>query len=93
MACGTVKWFDNTRGYGFITQTSGVEVFVHQTAILSANNAYRTLEEGEEVFFEILPDARGLKAINVQRQNVSNQSYQPAGERRRHSQRSGWRTT
>ena len=73
MACGIVKWFDNRRGYGFITQSSGVEVFVHYSAILGNNGEYRTLDDGEEVFFEVMPSERGLKALNVVRQNGNEQ--------------------
>ena len=85
MACGRVKWFDNTRGYGFIIQSSGVEIFVHHSSILGGSE-YKTLDEGEEVFFEVLPSERGLKAINVQRTNVPSTNYNNA-QTYRHVQR------
>jgi CspA family cold shock protein len=65
MASGKVKWFDNTKGYGFITQESGPDVFVHHSSILG--DGYKTLNEGEQVTFEIAPGEKGLKAQNVQR--------------------------
>ena len=67
MTSGIVKWFDNKKGYGFISQNTGEDVFVHHTSILGVG--YKTLEEGEQVFFEVLPSDKGLKAQNVQRQN------------------------
>ena len=51
MAKGKVKWFNNQKGYGFITPENGKDVFVHHTAIKS--DGYRTLEEGQEVEFDI----------------------------------------
>jgi CspA family cold shock protein len=65
MASGKVKWFNNKKGFGFIAQESGQDVFVHHTSILGAG--YRTLNEGEVVTFEAVPSERGLKALNVQR--------------------------
>jgi CspA family cold shock protein len=67
MASGKIKWFDNQKGFGFIAQDSGQDVFIHHTAILG--KGYKTLEEGEPVTFEILSGDRGLKAQNVQRVN------------------------
>jgi CspA family cold shock protein len=87
MASGRVKWFDNRRGYGFITQNSGVEIFVHHSSIMGGSE-YKTLDEGEEVFFEVLPGERGLKAINVQRTNFNNaQTYRNNAQTYRHVQR------
>lgn len=63
MARGKVKWFNNQKGYGFIAQDSGKDVFVHHTAIKS--DGYRTLEEGQEVEFEIEKGPKGDQAINV----------------------------
>jgi len=63
MPKGKVKWFSNQKGYGFITPESGNDVFVHHSAI--TGEGYKTLEEGQEVEFEIQKDAKGEKAINV----------------------------
>jgi len=65
MASGKVKWFDNKRGFGFIIQDSGQDVFVHHTSILGGG--YKTLQEGELVDFEIVNSDKGPKAQNVQR--------------------------
>jgi len=62
---GTVKWFNNTKGYGFISQPSGTDVFVHYSAI--KENGYRTLREGEQVEFEVKIGPRGPQAENVVR--------------------------
>ena len=69
MASGKVKWFDNKKGYGFIAQETGQDVFVHHTSILGAG--FKTLNEGEEVNFEIVTSDKGLKAQNVQRVRAS----------------------
>ncbi len=60
---GTVKWFDASKGYGFITAEDGKEVFVHYTAIQT--DGYKTLAEGDEVEFEIKTSDRGEQADNV----------------------------
>ena len=65
MASGKVKWFDNKRGFGFIAQDTGQDVFVHFSSI--QGKGYKTLNEGEEVVFEVIASERGLKAENVQR--------------------------
>lgn len=62
---GTVKWFNDSKGYGFIQQTEGDDVFVHFSAI--AGEGFRTLKEGEEVEFEVKQTERGLQAASVQR--------------------------
>lgn len=62
---GTVKWFSNPKGYGFISLDDGREIFVHYTAI--EGTGYRSLEEGEVVEFEVVDSDRGLKAENVTR--------------------------
>lgn len=69
MASGKVKWFDNKKGFGFIAQDSGQDVFVHHTSITGAG--FKTLNEGEAVTFDIVPSDKGLKAQNVQRLAVS----------------------
>lgn len=65
MASGKVKWFDNKKGFGFIEQESGRDVFVHHTSI--AGQGFKTLNEGEVVNFEIVESEKGPKAQNVQR--------------------------
>lgn len=65
MERGTVKWFSNDKGYGFITRPDGPDVFVHYSAI--AEEGFKTLEEGQEVEFEIVEGPRGPQAANVQK--------------------------
>ena len=65
MASGKVKWFDNKKGFGFIADDAGQDVFVHHTSIIG--EGYKTLEEGEPVTFETVSSDKGLKAQNVQR--------------------------
>ncbi len=60
---GMVKWFNDSKGYGFIEQTEGNDLFVHFSAILS--EGFRTLQEGEEVEFELGESDFGLQAYNV----------------------------
>ena len=62
---GTVKWFNDAKGYGFITQTGGDDVFVHFSAIVSED--FRTLAEGDEVEFDVQQTDRGLQAAKVLR--------------------------
>jgi len=62
---GTVKWFNNAKGYGFIQRSSGEDVFVHFSAI--SMNGYRTLDNGCEVEFEVKQGPKGLQAENVER--------------------------
>lgn len=63
MARGKVKWFNAQKGYGFITPESGSDVFVHHSAI--QGSGYKTLEEGQEVEFEIEKGPKGEQAKNV----------------------------
>jgi cold shock protein len=64
MAVGTVKFFNTAKGYGFISpEGGGKDVFVHATAVEAAG--MRTLSEGQKVAFDIQPDARGAKAVNL----------------------------
>jgi CspA family cold shock protein len=64
MTKGTVKWFNDSKGFGFIEQEGGGEdVFVHHSAIEA--DGYRTLKEGQSVEFEISREAKGLRAANV----------------------------
>ena len=63
---GTVKWFNNDKGYGFIKRETGEDVFVHHTAITN-QSGYRTLNEGERVEFDVKQGPKGLQAENVKR--------------------------
>ena len=63
MATGTVKWFNAEKGYGFISQADGADVFVHFSAIQA--NGYRSLEEGQTVEFEVQEGPKGLQAASV----------------------------
>ncbi len=60
---GKVKWFNNSKGYGFIEQESGSDLFVHFSAI--QGNGFKTLEEGQSVEFEIVDGPKGPQAVNV----------------------------
>ncbi len=60
---GTVKWFNSSKGYGFIKRQSGEDVFVHYSAIQA--DGYRSLEEGAAVEFEVVKGPKGLQASNV----------------------------
>jgi CspA family cold shock protein len=65
MATGKVKWFNDTKGFGFIQSDDGQDVFVHQTAIVA--EGHRTLSEGERVEFDLTRGEKGPKAENVKR--------------------------
>ena len=67
---GTVKWFNNTKGYGFISQEAGADVFVHYSAI--QEDGFKSLREGEQVEFDVKVGPRGPQAEKVVRS-------QPAG--------------
>ncbi|MEK7324037.1 MAG: cold-shock protein [Chloroflexota bacterium] len=60
---GTVKWFNNSKGYGFIARDGGEDVFVHFSAIQS--EGFRTLQEGQQVEFTVEKGPKGLQAANV----------------------------
>jgi CspA family cold shock protein len=64
VAQGTVKWFSNEKGYGFIQPEEGEDVFVHFSAI--AGEGYKSLQEGQRVEFEVVQGDKGLQAANVQ---------------------------
>ena len=66
MAKGTVKWFNDQKGYGFIAVEGGKDVFVHHSAILG--DGFKTLREGEAVEFEITRGPKGEQATNVKKQ-------------------------
>ena len=63
MPKGKVKWFNNKKGYGFITTDSGTDVFLHHSAI--QGDGFKTIEEGQEVEFEITQGPKGDQAVNV----------------------------
>lgn len=65
---GTVKWFNNSKGYGFIGRDDGPDVFVHYSAI--SGDGYRTLQEGDSVEFEIVQGPKGPQASNVSKPGV-----------------------
>lgn len=63
MAKGTVKWFNESKGFGFITKEDGGDVFVHYSAI--QGNGFKSLSEGQTVSFDIVDGPKGPKAVNV----------------------------
>lgn len=63
MAQGTVKWFNNEKGFGFITGEDGTDVFVHYTAI--NGDGFRSLEQGQAVNYEVVQGEKGPQAANV----------------------------
>ena len=63
MANGTVKWFNESKGFGFITQDDGTDVFVHYSAI--SGEGFKTLAEGDAVTFDVEDGDKGPKAVNV----------------------------
>ena len=63
MPQGTVKWFNPDKGYGFIRQENGEDVFVHYSSI--SGDGFKSLEEGQQVEFEIAPGRKGPQATNV----------------------------
>ncbi len=66
MPKGKVKWFNERKGYGFITSDDGEDLFVHHSSI--QGEGFKTLEEGENVEFEVAPGRKGQQAVNVIRQ-------------------------
>ena len=65
MATGTVKWFNEAKGFGFISQENGEDVFVHFSTI--QGEGFKTLAEGEKVEFDVTRGAKGLQASNVRK--------------------------
>ncbi|MFP3902983.1 MAG: cold-shock protein [Armatimonadota bacterium] len=63
MPTGTIKWFNDSKGYGFIEREDGEDVFVHYSAI--SGEGYRTLNEGDTVEFDVEEDEKGPRAENV----------------------------
>ena len=69
MLDGTVKWFDEKKGYGFISDSDGRDIFVHYTNI--GGEGFKTLAQGDEVTFEIVEGEKGLKAENVSKKSAA----------------------
>lgn len=65
MANGTVKWFNDRKGYGFVTTEDGVDAFAHYNEIIG--DGYKTLDEGQEVTFEVEEADKGLKATKIEK--------------------------
>ena len=65
MEKGTVKWFNDAKGFGFITPENGPDVFVHHTAIVA--EGFRSLSEGDKVEFDVTKGPKGLQAANVRK--------------------------
>jgi len=65
MANGTVKWFNESKGFGFITRDDGTDVFAHYSAI--AGDGFKTLAEGDAVSFDVVEGDKGLKAANIEK--------------------------
>ena len=63
MTTGTVKWFNNQKGYGFISDEAGNDIFVHYTGLLM--DGFKSLDEGADVEFEIVNGEKGPQAVNV----------------------------
>jgi cold shock protein len=63
MSKGTVKWFNESKGFGFITREDGDDVFVHHTSI--TGNGFKSLSEGQEVSFDVEKTPKGPRAVNV----------------------------
>ena len=83
MATGTVKWFNNEKGFGFIAQDDGgADVFCHFSAI--ASDGYRSLNEGDEVEFDVEQGQKGLQAKNVRVTRAAPAPQRSGGQRQRY---------
>jgi CspA family cold shock protein len=65
MVTGTVKWFNESKGFGFITQDNGTDVFAHYSAI--QGDGFKTLNEGDQVSFDVIDGDKGPKAQNIEK--------------------------
>jgi CspA family cold shock protein len=65
MSTGTVKWFNDAKGYGFITGEDGSDLFVHYSAIQGGGFGFKSLAEGDKVSFDVEKDQKGPRAVNV----------------------------
>ena len=83
MATGTVKWFNDAKGFGFIEHTDGKDVFVHFSVIES--EGFKTLKDGEEVLYEIKEGPKGLHAAKVQRVNPPPADEAPPSKKKKSS--------
>jgi len=86
---GTVKWFSNEKGYGFIEREGGDDVFVHHSAI--QGDGFKSLDEGETVEFEVIQGDKGPKAQNVVRSGGSGGGSASGDSAGRSSARGGYR--
>ena len=68
MPSGKVKWFNNAKGYGFVTMEAGGDAFVHYKDIVG--DGFKTLEEGEDIEFDLEDGPKGPKAMNIQRKTI-----------------------
>jgi cold shock CspA family protein len=75
-ASGTVKWFSQEKGFGFVTRDDGTDIFVHHSGI--SGRGFKTLEQGEPVEFDVIEEPKGLKAANLVRTNAPEGGDQPA---------------
>jgi cold shock CspA family protein len=76
-ASGTVKWFSQEKGFGFVTREDGTDIFVHHSGI--SGRGFKTLEQGEPVEFDVIEEPKGLKASNLVRMNAPEGSTEEAG--------------
>jgi cold shock CspA family protein len=74
-ASGTVKWFSQEKGFGFVTREDGTDIFIHHSGI--SGRGFKTLEQGEPVEFEVIEEPKGLKAANLVRLNAPEGGAEP----------------